>query len=123
MDEYIKDGKLAVLSLKNFYNTILTADINQPDHIIRIPIDDFFLKYRAELDTAAQWYNLPDSRFYKPKTLSMELYGTPELWLALLRLNSMRNITEFCQSIIQIYHPGYLKELIGIFFKRENKIT
>ena len=123
MDEYIKDGNLAVLSLKNFYQTILTSDINDREHIIRIPIDDFFLKYRRELEPTIQIYNIPDMYFYKPKALSLELYGTTELWLALLRVNRMRNITEFCQSIIQIYNAGMVKELIGIFFKREGKIT
>ena len=122
MDEYIKNGQFAVLSLKNFYDTMLVSDIDNKNHVFRIPIDDFFLKYRHQLEDAIQYYSVPDSCFYKPKTLSLKLYDTTEMWLALLRLNCMRNVTEFCESIIKVYNPGDVKRLINIFFKREGKI-
>ena len=61
--------------------------------------------------------------FYKPKMVSMELYGTTELWLSLLRVNEMTNITEFHQPLIKVYNPDQVKELITIFFKREGKNT
>ena len=122
-DTYITDGNKAIISLKNLYETILISDVNRPNHIIRIPIDDFFLKYRNELQDCKQLYAVPQSHFHKPKMTSLELYETTELWLALLRLNRMRNITEYNQSMIMIYNPSELKELINIFFKREKKIT
>ena len=59
--------------------------------------------------------------FYKPKMLSYELYGTTELWLAILRANNMKNISEFHYPIIKVYQPDRLKELIKVFFKREDK--
>lgn len=121
VDKFIYDGKNQVLSLDNFYDTILTRDINKEDSIARIPFDDFFIKYREQLKTCIQFYSLPESMFYKPKSLSYELYGTTELWLALLRVNEMRNITEFHLPIIRIYNPGQVKDLISIFFKREKK--
>lgn len=121
VDKFISDGKNQVLSLDNFYDTILTRDINKEDSIARIPFDDFFIKYREQLKTCIQFYSLPESMFYKPKSLSYELYGTTELWLALLRVNEMRNITEFHLPIIRIYNPGQVKDLISIFFKREKK--
>lgn len=121
VDKFISDGKNQVLSLDNFYDTILTRDINKEDSIARIPFDDFFIKYREQLKTCIQFYSLSESMFYKPKSLSYELYGTTELWLALLRVNEMRNITEFHLPIIRIYNPGQVKDLISIFFKREKK--
>jgi len=123
VDGYIRDGQQAVLGLKNFYDTLLVSDVDNRNHVFRIPIRDFFLKYRHELENATQHYGVPESQYYKPKTLSLELYGTTEVWLALLRLNGMKNITEFCEPIIRIYTPGELKRLINIFFKREGKIT
>lgn len=123
IDTYIQDGQKAVMSLKNFYETILVTDVDNRDHIIRIPIDDFFSKYHDQLETAVQWYNVPDRYFYQPKTVSLEIYDTTEMWLALLRLNHMRNVTEFNQSFIKIYNPEEIKDLIGIIFKREGKIT
>lgn len=121
VDRFISDGKNQVLSLNNFYETILTRDINNEDSIARIPINDFFIKYREQLEPCIQYYSLPEAMFYKPKSLSYELYGTTELWLALLRVNEMRNTTEFHLPVIKIYNPGKVKDLISIFFKREKK--
>lgn len=123
VDSYISEGQKAVLSLKNFYDTVLTADVNNPTHIIRIPIADFFVKYRKELEPAIQYYNVSDRYFYQPKTLALDLYGTTEMWLSLLRVNNMRNITEFHLPVIKIYNPTDVKELINILFKREGKLT
>lgn len=123
IDSYIKDSELAVMNLKNFYETLLVSDVDNRRHTIRIPINDFFLKYRSQLESSATYYNMTDNYFYKPKTLSYDLYDTTEMWLSLLRLNSMRNIIEFNKSIIKIYNPYQVKNLINIFFKREGIIS
>ena len=123
MDKYINDGKKETLSLRNFYESILVGNADNTDHIFKIPINDFFIKYKKELDSIVLYYNVPQSMFYKPKSLSYELYGTTELWLAILRLNEMRNITEFHQPIIKVYDKNYINELIGIFFKRQGIIS
>lgn len=122
IDRYINEGEKAVLSMKNFYKTILVGDINQEDHIYRIGISDFFLDHRKDLEKIIQWYNIPESMFYKPKLLSLELYGTTELWLSLLRVNDMKNVTEFHLPIIKVYNPDAIKEIIKVFFKREKKM-
>ena len=123
IDKYISEGKKDTLSLKNFYETLLVGDIDNPDHIFKTTIGDFFIKYRKELEPIIQYYNISQSYFYKPKSVSYELYGTTELWLSILRLNNMKNITEFHQPIIKIYNPSYLKDLIDIFFKRSGVIS
>ena len=121
IDQYIADGQNDTLSLKNFYETILVGNKNNEDHIFRIPINDFFLKYRNELAEYIQIYQLPQELFYKPKILSLQEYGTTELWLSILRVNGMKNITEFHQPYIRLYQPAAVKEIIKIFFKREGK--
>lgn len=123
MNTYIEEGQKQIISLRNLYDTILVGDKNDPNHIFRIPISDFFVKYRDELSSYIVMYSLPESMFYKPKTVSLELYGTTELWLSLLRVNEMRNISEFSVPIIKVYDNTKLKEMINIFFKREKKIT
>ena len=122
IDTYISNAQKEILSLKNFYDTILTADIDNVSHIIRIPIADFFSKYKKQLEPAEQYYTMSERFFYQPKSLSLELYGTTELWLALLRVNNMRNITEFHLPLVKIYNPIDVKELINILFKREGKM-
>jgi hypothetical protein len=123
IDKYISEGKKEILSLKNFYETLLVSDVDNPDHVFKIAINDFFIKYRKELEATVQYYNVPQSLFYKPKSVSYELYKTTELWIALLRLNDMRNITEFHQPIIKVYNANSLNELIDIFFKRAKVIS
>lgn len=121
MDQYIKDGNSDSISLAKLYDSLLVGTTDNPDHIYRTSISDFFLNHRQELETAVKLYQVPQMMFYKPKMVSMELYGTTELWLSLLRVNNMRNITEFHYPIIKVYDPDSLKEYINIFFKREGK--
>ena len=87
--------------------------------INRIPYDDFFTRYAGPLSQITVQYIVLPEYFYQPKTVSQMIYGTTELWLGLLRLNKMRNITEFNQDIISIYEPAQLSSLIKIFFNRE----
>lgn len=121
IDQYINDGKKSTISLNNLYDTILVGDENDDKNIFRIPTNDFFLKYRRELEESLQFYSIPQTMFYKPKLLSYEIYGTTELWLAILRANNMRNTSEFHYPLIKVYNPDRLKELIKVFFKREKK--
>ena len=123
LNNYINDGQTAPISLKKIYDTILVTDVNDRSNIYRIPFADIFLKYKEQFADAIQNYGLSDFYFYKPKLLSYELYGTTELWIALLRVNGMRNISEFNKSIIKVYTPDQLQDLIQIFFKREGKIS
>ena len=121
IDQYINDGKKSTISLNNLYDTILVGDENDDTNIFRIPTNDFFLKYRRELEESLQYYSIPQTMFYKPKLLSYEIYGTTVLWLAILRANNMRNTSEFHYPLIKVYNPDRLKELIKVFFKREKK--
>jgi hypothetical protein len=59
------------------------------------------------------------SMFYRPKSVSLDLYGTTELWLALLRVNDFKSVADFHYNVIKVYSPSDLYELINIFFKRE----
>ena len=122
VDRYISNGNKQSLSLKNIYDTILVGDANDPSHIYRVAIDDFFLKHRNDLVGIEKYYEIPQEMFYKPKILSLQMYGTTELWLAILRLNNMRNVTEFHKPYIRLYDPDKLLEIIRIHFKREGKI-
>ena len=122
IDSFIGDGLQTTISLHNLYDTILVGDENNPDHIYRTPIDDFFIKHRQELRPIEQVVKISEPFYYKPKLLSYKLYSTTELWLAILRVNNMRNVSEFCKPYIKIYNPNSLESLIRIFFKREGKM-
>lgn len=118
IDKYIQDGQNSSISLKNLYDTYLVSTKNDNSHIFRVPFYDFFTEHKSELSKLIEYYQCPEYMFYKPKLLSLDLYKTTELWLSILRLNGMRNITEFHQPFIKIYNPAGLERLINIFFKR-----
>lgn len=118
VNQYISDGNSAVISLNNLYETLFITDENGKK-LFKVPLNDFFIKYRDQLKDTIQVHAVPQLLFYKPKMVSQYLYGTTELWLSLLRLNGMRNVTEFHYPMIYIYNPGGLFELINIFFKRQ----
>ena len=122
IDDFINDGKKDTRSLSSFYDTMLITDVNNPDHIYRIPINDFFLKYKDELEAIKNIYVLSQDMFYKPKALSLKEYGTTEYWLAILRANKMKSVYEFHRPMIYMYEKNAFEELIKEFFKREGKL-
>lgn len=118
IDQCITDGNNAVVSLHNLYETMMVTD-NDGNKLFKVPINDFFIRYHEELKSSIRLRAVPQSFYYKPKMMSQEVYGTTELWLALLRLNGMRNITEFHYPVIRIYDANNLFGLMNVFFKRE----
>lgn len=122
IDQYISDGKKAIVSLEHLYDTKKVESLSH-NHVFRVPWNDFFLKYRNELNEITEWKSIPESNFYKPKMVSYELYGTTELWIGLLRVNNMKNVSEFHFPLIKVYNYQDLMELINIYFKREKIIT
>ncbi len=122
IDQYINDGENDARSLQNTYDTVLIGDVNDTSNIYRVPTSDFFLKHHAELENSISLYQLDENLFYKPKALSLQEYGTTELWISLLRVNNMRSIAEFHQPMIFIYNPDSVLELMKTFFKREDKM-
>lgn len=123
IDKFITDGLHGTMTLRNFYRTILTRDADSSDHIIRIPVEDSFLKYRLQLEETVQIYEISEELFYKPKTVSMQIYQTTEMWLSLLRVNGMLSVADFNIPEIRVYNPDAVQEILGILFKREGKIN
>ena len=120
IDNYIQEGLSETFSLQNFYETKLVSN-EKKDHIFRIPFYDFFLEHYKDFENELQFYHIPEHMYYKPKTVSFDIYGTTEMWLPILRVNKMSSIVEFHKPIIQIYNPNTIFDLISIFFKREGK--
>ena len=50
---------------------------------------------------------------FKPKKLSYDLYGTTELWDALLELNQMYSIIEFDREKYKVFDPREFKTALN----------
>lgn len=57
---------------------------------------------------------------FKPKLLSNDLYGTPELHFMLLRLNNMCSVTEFDTMTLKVFGTGLVSTLNEIMIKESD---
>ena len=121
-------GHNSTVNMNKIYETALISDIDNPDSCFRIPFNDFFLKYKSELDKTkitidleSYWKsrNKNDSKVWSK--WEQRYYYKPKFWLAVIRANNMKNIYEFHRPIIQVYNNTGLQRLFNIFKKREGR--
>lgn len=73
---------------ERYYNLML-------DHSVLVTLtDDDYFKYR-----------------FKPRVMSTDLYGTPELHFLLLRLNHMVSVTQFDVKELRVFSPDIVNIL------------
>lgn len=74
-----------------------------------------YMPFLRECAVTARFNELEAVKYrYKPKRLSNDLYGTTELWSALLELNYMVSIIDFnLESPIKVFEPRRFKELLN----------
>ena len=120
IDQFITDGKKDIVRADNLVDSYLVSD---PEHssIYRSAWDDFFIQHDEELRENLILCRIDKRQYYRPKWVSLQIYGTTELWLSLLRANKMKSVIEFHWPLISVYSPLTLKRLIDVYFKRENK--
>lgn len=86
-----KNEKVIVIMnaiFEKYYNLML-------DHAITVALtDEDYFKYR-----------------FKPRVMSTDLYGTPELHFLLLRLNHMVSVTQFDVKELRVFSPEIVKIL------------
>lgn len=92
---------------------------------IRVPFSSYCNKYRDFLSHIVSEIPLTqkeqDMYMYKPKTLSLDLYGITELWSELLILNNAFSIKDFKPVILRAYDPSLLKTYITEILILENE--
>ena len=60
---------------------------------------------------------------FKPKKLSYDLYGTTEIWCALLELNNVYSIIDFTMEKPKVFDPKEFIPLMNEILILENIIT
>lgn len=108
--EYGKE--LTITSVDLHYKTVIT---NTKGEKIIVNINALFEKYYEMLLDTVETVELTGDEYYKyrykPRVLSNDLYGTPELHFMLLRLNNMCSITEFDKTEIKVFGTGLVSLL------------
>lgn len=108
--------ELTITSVDLHYKTVIT---NSKGEKLIVNMNGIFEKYYELLLDTVETIVLTGEEYtkyrYKPRLLSNELYGTPELHFMLLRLNNMCSVTEFNKQEIKVFGTklvGLLNEII-----------
>ncbi len=121
IDELVDQIKGEDLSYRNLHTPVYIRYedrfTGETDTFV-IPYKSVIMDYMPYLRTCA--VTLPFDEIeqvkyrYKPKRLSNKLYGTPELWSALLELNNMVSIIDFNLSKpVKVFEPRQFKVLLN----------
>ena len=87
-----------------------------------IPYQTIIGRFHNILTPYITTYTLSDrdyQKYYqKPKLLSYDLYGTPELWSSILYINNMVSVANFTQKTIKIFTQGItsaIEEIMTVY--------
>ena len=118
--ELVNHIKSEDISYRNLHTNIYLRgkDSNGVESTISVPYHSVMRDYMNAFKDAVVTIKLDDleiSKYrYKPKRMSNDLYGTPELWSAILELNGCASLIDFTlDKPIKLYDPRKLKGLLN----------
>ena len=115
ISEQVNAMKSAEISYRNLHRSVC---LDGPNGIIKIPYKSIMREYRDAFDkiaVAGQFSQAEKVKYrYKPKKLSLDLYGTTEIWSALLELNKMYSLVDFnMEKQPKVYSPIDFKRVLN----------
>ena len=115
IEEQINAMKSAEISYRNLHRMVC---LDGPNGIIKIPYKSIMREYRDVFEKIAisgKFSQLEITKYrYKPKRLSLDLYGTTEIWSALLELNRMYSTVDFnMEKQPKVYDPTRFKTVLN----------
>ena len=110
LSDFIYQGRQNTISYQNLSYV-------QPFEDIKFPIFNVVTyDYLQEFKDAAVTINLTNDEFdkykYKPRLLSIDLYGTTELFFVILAVNGMASEKEFSKQTIKLIPVSTLKNMM-----------
>lgn len=118
--ELINQIKTKDISYRNLHENIYIRQKNQEGETstITIPyksvIRDYLDVFRDDVITV-QLDDFDIARYrFKPKRMSNDLYGTPELWSAILELNGCVSLIDFnLERPLKVFNPNTFKSRLN----------
>lgn len=102
------------ISYRNLHTNVY---IKNKDDVIKIPYKSIIREYLPYLQSSVVELKLSPGEVskyrFKPKKLSYDLYGTTELWSALLELNQLYSIIEFNKEVYKVFEPKEFMTLLN----------
>lgn len=125
MTEQVEVAKELEISYRTLHPCIIIKNARDGRNI-QVPFSSIINKYKDFLSTIIVSVDLIEEdqqRFaYKPKLVSEELYGTPELWAEILLLNNAVSVKDFTPKVIYAYDPNRFKSFINEIMLLEDDI-
>lgn len=102
------------VSYRNLHTNIY---IKNKGGIIKVPYKSIIKEYLPFFQSTVVELKLSHAEVimyrFKPKKLSYDLYGTTELWSALLELNNIYSIIDFDFEKVKVFEPKEFIQLLN----------
>lgn len=120
VDQFIDAGSSTIISYNNLSYIQTMSNGN------KAPFFNVINDYIDELVSFSCTIELTDSEFqkylYKPKLLCKDIYGNPELYFIILRLNNMANVKQFNRRKIKLLPKTSMDTAISLIYNAEKKL-
>ena len=117
IEELIESGKGVTIS---YYNL---SFLDMMSNGTWVSVLNVVNDYMPELKAVAYDVELKQSEqqtyFYKPKLLSLDVYGDTELYYIILLMNDMADVKEFTKPIIKMLKKQDMNNLISAIYNAE----
>lgn len=101
--------------------------LKNKDTIIKIPYKSIINQYRPYFKSTIVEAKLGEQEAtmyrFRPKYLSYNLYGTTELWSALLEINDLISILDFDLETYKLFNPKPFKIILNEILIQEGILT
>ena len=124
----LNSGKFGrIVDSVEFNNTNIISEDNislcfkYPDGTIIQDPTNLYRQYNGYLKQFTVPYTLGQGHIYNPRKLSLDLYGTVDLYLLLLELNNMASVMDFNKRKIVVFSPNKLGILMNLVESNTNR--
>ena len=93
---------------------------------INLPIKNVVEDYLEDLEDAYVEIELSDEDFrrykYKPKILCYDIYGAPELYFIVMRMNGIYSMKDFTKRKLKLLKPAAMTTLVRSIYAAEKEV-
>lgn len=119
LDRWIKEGKNLDISQDKLCLKDRVGDVI-------IPYQTLICRYYHTLLPFTSVRELTQEEYLKyknnPKLLSQDLYGTPELWSAIMYINNIVSIADFKKQKLRLFHTSIISKLEELMVLAEEEL-
>lgn len=123
MQEMIDDVNNSEVSYKKLHKYIT---IDTPCCDIKVPYASLINDYKDFFRPIVRNVILNEAEkikyYMKPKKMALDIYGTTELWSAIMDLNNIYSVIDFKPTVIKLFDPREFTDLLNEVMIRENII-